>query len=233
MVIIGADLHKRTPHVVAVDDNGRKLAESTVARDAGRAPRAPPLGGAVRRSGAGRSRTAATCRAACRARPGARRRGGRPGAAEAHGGCPPVRPRAGQERPDRRARGRPGGAPRTRPAGGPLDGPERELRLLVDHREDLVAERTRAIRTACAGTSTSSIPATSPARAASTGADVLRRPRASVSPTSTGTVARIARDLVVRIRELTADDRRSRARDRAAGPRRSPRPCSRCRAAVR
>src|SRR5204862_8020019 len=26
-----------------------------------------------------------------------------------------------------------------------LDGPERELRLLVDHREDLVAERTRAI----------------------------------------------------------------------------------------
>jgi transposase len=26
-----------------------------------------------------------------------------------------------------------------------LDGPERELRLLVDHREDLVAERTRAV----------------------------------------------------------------------------------------
>jgi transposase len=26
-----------------------------------------------------------------------------------------------------------------------LDGPEREVRLLVDHREDLVAERTRAV----------------------------------------------------------------------------------------
>jgi hypothetical protein len=36
-----------------------------------------------------------------------------------------------------------------------LDGLSRELRLLVDHREDLVAERTRAI-TGCAGISTSS-----------------------------------------------------------------------------
>ena len=40
-----------------------------------------------------------------------------------------------------------------------LDGPERELRLLVDHREDLVAERTRDHAAACAGTSTSWRPA--------------------------------------------------------------------------
>jgi transposase len=38
-----------------------------------------------------------------------------------------------------------------------LDGVERELRLLVDHREDPVAERTRTSR-GCAGISTNSIP---------------------------------------------------------------------------
>jgi transposase len=42
-----------------------------------------------------------------------------------------------------------------------LDGVERELRLLTDHREDLVCERTRVIN-ACAGMCTSSTPRRSP-----------------------------------------------------------------------
>ena len=46
-----------------------------------------------------------------------------------------------------------------------LDGPDRDVRLLVDHRENLVAERTRA-SAGCAGTCTSSTPSSTrrPAR---------------------------------------------------------------------
>ena len=84
-------------------------------------------------------------------RPAARRASGRAGPAQADGRGSPVRSATRGKSDDRRPGGRPGGAAPTRSAGGPLDGAERELRLLVDHREDLVAERTRPER-GCAGT---------------------------------------------------------------------------------
>ena len=84
-----------------------------------------------------------------------------------------------------------------------LDGPERDLRLLVDHREDLVAERTRASRTGCAGTSTSStLGERAAARGRWTGGTSSTRSRTG-SRAIDGPSARIARDLVARIRELT------------------------------
>jgi hypothetical protein len=69
----------------------------------------------------------------------------RAGAAEADGPCPGRGPYLRQIRPDRRAGGGAGGAARAGLPTARLDGPERELWLLADHREDLVAERTRAI----------------------------------------------------------------------------------------
>ena len=83
-----------------------------------------------------------------------------------------------------------------------LDGPDRELRLLVDHREDLVAERTRAenrLRWHLHELDPGSEP---PARGLDR-AHVLTGLDARLDGLS-GTVARIARELVVRIRELTA-----------------------------
>ena len=41
-----------------------------------------------------------------------------------------------------------------------LEGPAREIKLLLDHREDLVAERTR-IQNACAGSCTTAGPSSS------------------------------------------------------------------------
>ena len=83
-----------------------------------------------------------------------------------------------------------------------LDGPDRELRLLVDHREDLVAERTRAqnrLRWHLHELDPGNEPAArSLDRAVVLAAlerDLVAAPR---------TVARIARELVARIRELTA-----------------------------
>ena len=62
MVILGADLHKRWHTVVAVDETGRKLGETTVPATPDGHLELRALGGAVRRSAAGRSRTAGTCR---------------------------------------------------------------------------------------------------------------------------------------------------------------------------
>jgi transposase len=82
-----------------------------------------------------------------------------------------------------------------------LDGPDRELRLLVDHREDLVAERTRAqnrLRWHLHELDPGSEP---PARGLDR-AVVLTALETRLAD-ETGTVARIARELVGRIRELT------------------------------
>jgi hypothetical protein len=53
MVIIGVDSHKQTHTVVAVDGNGRKLAEKTGCDDAARSPRARPLAAPVARADLG------------------------------------------------------------------------------------------------------------------------------------------------------------------------------------
>ena len=84
-----------------------------------------------------------------------------------------------------------------------LDGPEREVRLLVDHREDLVAERTRAQNRLRWHLHELEPRRGAGSRGASTGPSSWS-PSSATSPTAPGTVARIARDLVGRIRELTA-----------------------------
>ena len=129
--------------MVAIDETGRQLAEKTIAATtpAGHLELLP-LGGALAASGRWALEDCRHLTRRLEADLRARRRVGRAGPAQAHGRRPPLGPRAGQERPDRRPRRRPGRPARARPAGGPLDGPERELRLLVDHREDLVGERT-------------------------------------------------------------------------------------------
>ena len=83
-----------------------------------------------------------------------------------------------------------------------LDGPEREVRLLVDHREDLVAERTRAqnrLRWHLHELDPGNEPPARGLDRAHVLADLEQR-----LADQAGTVARIARELVVRIRELTA-----------------------------
>jgi len=84
-----------------------------------------------------------------------------------------------------------------------LDGPEREVRLLVDHHEGLVAERTRMI-SRLRWHLHELDPGNEPA------ARTLNHPRnlarlAERLANIKGTVARIARDLVDRCRELTTE----------------------------
>jgi transposase len=143
MVTVGTDSHKHTHTFVVVDDNGHELAQRTV--------KATPAGHleALRWVDAWPERTWALedCRHLSRrlesdlVRAGERvvrvppklmagaRRGGRE-----RGKSDPIDALAVA-----RAALREPGLPTAR-----LDGVERELRLLVDHREDLVCERTRA-----------------------------------------------------------------------------------------
>ena len=92
----------------------------------------------------GRSRTAATCRRGWSATCSPLASGGA-GAAEDDGRAAAHRPHAGQVRPDRRARR---GAGALREPDLPVashDEVSRELKLLVDRREDLVQQRTATI----------------------------------------------------------------------------------------
>jgi transposase len=84
-----------------------------------------------------------------------------------------------------------------------LDGPERELRLLVDHREDLVQERTRAINRLRWHLHDLD-PAHEPPPGALKRLRTLERLARQLDATE-GTLARIARKLVARCRELTLE----------------------------
>ena len=64
MVVIGIDSHKSTHTAVAVDGNGRKLAERPVAARAAGHLELVRWAGPLRRADASPSRTCATCRAA-------------------------------------------------------------------------------------------------------------------------------------------------------------------------
>lgn len=142
MVTIGADLHKRWHTAVAVDEQGRKLAERTV--------RATPAGHLELRAWAERwterrwaledcrhlSRRLeadlvcageAVVRVPPKLMAGARRSSREPGKSDPIDALAVAR--AALREPD---------LPTAR-----LDGVERDVRLLVDHRDDLVAERTR------------------------------------------------------------------------------------------
>jgi transposase len=141
MVVIGLDAHKHTHTVVAVDEGGRKLAERTVSTS--QAGHLELLRWARR----WRARTWALedCRHLTRRlerdllvagetvrrvppklMAGARRSNREPGKSDPIDALSVAR--AALREPD---------LPTAR-----LDGPERELRLLVDHREDLVVDRT-------------------------------------------------------------------------------------------
>ena len=83
-----------------------------------------------------------------------------------------------------------------------LDGIERTLRLLVDHREDLVRDRTRRTRHACAGSSSTSASRTDVAHPWPPG--VLAHLERQLGGTARACRADRSRDLLARIRELTA-----------------------------
>jgi transposase len=145
MVILGIDAHKRTHTVVAVDERGRKLGERTVGTTT-----ADHLELLVWASGFGAERRWAVedCRHLSRrlerdllgagqqvVRVPPKLMAHARTAARTYGKSDPIDAlavaRAALREPE---------LPTAR-----LDGPARELRLLVDHRDDLVAERTRVI----------------------------------------------------------------------------------------
>ena len=86
-----------------------------------------------------------------------------------------------------------------------LDGPERELRLLVDHRDDLVAERTRVINRLRWHLHELD-PACEPAPGALKRLCTLKR-LATTLTDADDLVARLARELIERCRQLTLEIR--------------------------
>jgi transposase len=200
MVIIGSDSHKRTHTMVAVDGTGRKLAERTVSTS--------PAGHLelLRWARRWRERTWALedCRHLTR-----RLEHDLLAAGETVLRVPP-KLMAGARRSNRepgksdpidalsvaRAALRETDLPPAR-----LDGLERELRLLVDYREDLVADRTghqERLRWFLV-----ELGIAEPAARSLDRTVVLDRLEAELAG-RTELVARFARDLLVRIRELTA-----------------------------
>lgn len=200
MVVIGVDSHKRTHTAVAADQNGRKLAERTVAATgAGHlelvrwASRFPDRRFALedcrhlsRRLSTDLLRAGeAVVRVPPKLMAGARRSSREPGKSDPIDALAVARAALREDLPV-----------------ATLDGPEREIRLLVDHRDDLVAERTRAqnrLRWHLHELDPGNEP---PARGLDR-AVVLAALEAQLAE-APGMVGRIARELVVRIRELTA-----------------------------
>jgi transposase len=201
MVTIGADLRKRTHTLVAVDEHGRKLAETTV-------PATPAGHLGVRRWAARwpeRTFALEDCRHLSRGlerdllvagetvirvppklMAGARRSGREPGKSDPIDALAVAR--AALREPD---------LPIAR-----LDGAERDIRLLVDHRDDLVADRTQA-QNRLRWHLHELLPGEEPPPRGLDRRGVLDALEARLAPVE-GTVARIARELVTRIRELTS-----------------------------
>lgn len=146
MVVLGIDAHKRTHTVVAVDEAGRQLGVKVTQSTSSAAHL--ELVAWAGQFGPVRRWAVEDCRHLSRrleadllaageqvARVPPKLMAGARDSARTYGKSDPIDAlavaRAALREPD---------LPTAR-----LDGPERELRLLVDHREDLVAERTRAI----------------------------------------------------------------------------------------
>jgi len=201
MVILGADLHKRWHTIVAVDGTtGRKLGEKTIpATPDGHlelrrwATRFPERRWALedcrhlsRRLEADLLRSGeAVVRVPPKVMAGVRRSVREPGKSD------PIDALAVAQAALREA-----GLPVAT-----LDGPERELRLLVDHREDLVAERTRHMQRLRWHLLDLGIE--------EPGARSLDRPAVLAGLEDrlagrTEPAARLARDIVGRVRDLTA-----------------------------
>src|SRR6266581_166476 len=200
MVVLGADLHKRSHTVVVIDATGRQLAEKTIpATDAGHlelrrwAAQWPDRTWGLedcrhlsRRLDAELVRTGeSVVRVSPKLMAGARRSGRTPGKSDPIDALAVAR--AAIREPDLPI--------------AHLDGATRELRLLVDHREDLVAERTR-IQSRLRWHVHELFPGLEIAPAS------LGRHRHIAAlearlVDATGTVAEIARELLKRCRELT------------------------------
>jgi transposase len=201
MVVIGADLHKRSHTLVAVDESGRKLAEKEAS--------ATPAGHLELRRWLSRwpdrSIALEDCRHLSRTferdllragervirvppklMAGARRSSREPGKSDPIDALAVAR--AALREPDLPV--------------ATLDGPDRDIRLLVDHRDDLVASRTQD-QNRLRWHLHELMPGEEPAPRALDRGHVLAalEQRLADAP---GTVARLARDLVARIRELTA-----------------------------
>ena len=200
MIVIGIDSHKRTHTAVAVDGTGRKLAEKTLAATS--AGHLELVRWAARF--ADRTWALEDCRhlsrrlstdllvageGVVRVPPklmaGARRSSREPGKSDPIDALAVARAALREDLPV-----------------AALDGPDRDVRLLVDHREDLVAERTRAenrLRWHLHELDPGSEP---PIRSLNRTVVLsgLERDLADAP----GIVGRIARELVVRIHDLTA-----------------------------
>jgi transposase len=200
MIVIGIDPHKRTHTAVAADGNGRKVAERTVAatsdghlelvrwaaRFADRRFALEDVRHLSRRLSTDLLRAGETVvRVPPRLMAGARRSAREPGKSDPIDALAVAR--AALREPDLPV--------------ATLDGEERELRLLVDHREDLVAERTRA-QNRLRWHLHELDPGTEPGSRSLDRAIVLVALETRLAGAE-GTVARLARELVGRIRELT------------------------------
>lgn len=200
MVVLGADLHKRSHTIVVIDATGRQLAEKTIAAtDAGHlelrrwAAQWPERTWGLedcrhlsRRLDAELVRAGeSVVRVSPKLMAGARRSGREPGKSDPIDALAVAR--AVLREPDLPV--------------ATLDGPERELRLLVDHREDLVGERTRheqrlrwfLVELAIAEPAPRSL-----------GRAVVQASLETALAGRTEAVARFARDLLARIVELSA-----------------------------
>lgn len=200
MVTIGADSHKRSHTLVAVDPAGRKLAEKTAAatpaghlellRWAERWPERTFAQEDCRHLSRGLERDLLLAgervvRVPPKLMAGARRSGREPGKSDPIDALAVAR--AALREPDLPV--------------AVLDGAEREVRLLVDHREDLVAARTQMInrlRWHVHELMPGDEPKPRSLDRAVVLADLERR-----LDRFDGSVARIARELVARIRDLT------------------------------
>jgi len=199
MVVLGADLHKRSHTIVVIDATGRQLAEKTVpATDAGHlelrrwAAQWPERTWGLedcrhlsRRLDAELVRAGeSVVRVSPKLMAGARRSGREPGKSDPIDALAVAR--AVLREPDLPV--------------ASLDGPDREVRLLVDHREDLVGERTRheqrlrwfLVELAVAEPAPRSL-----------GRAVVQATLAATLAGRTDPVARFARDLLARIVELS------------------------------
>ena len=199
MIVIGVDSHKRSHTAVAVDGTGRKLAERTVGTtSAGHlelvrwatrfADRTFALEDCRQLSRRLSSDLLVAGEAVVRVPPklmaGARRSSREPGKSDPIDALAVARAALREDLPV-----------------ATLDGPDREVRLLVDHREDLVAERTRA-QNRLRWHLHELDPGSEPAARSLNRAVVLAGLERDLV-TAPGTVGRIARELVVRIRALT------------------------------
>lgn len=199
MVVLGADLHKRSHTVVVIDETGRKLAERTVsATDAGHLELRRWAGQWPERTWGledcrhlSRRLDAELVRAGesvVRVPPklmaGARQSSREPGKSDPIDALAVAR--AVLREPDLPT--------------ATLDGPDRQVRLLVDHREDLVGERTRHEQRLRWFLVELAIDEPAPC---SLGRAVVQAALSTALAGRTEPVARFARDLLARIGELS------------------------------